>query len=530
MDLKEGTWIDGRYKILRLLGKGREGSVYLAFQEKVFRFYAVKEIEKEGICFSRESVEVWKTLHLRGLPEIVDILETKDKIYLVTEYIEGKTLQYELEHREDLSAYLAADWCLQIIEILEYLHSQEPPIAYGDLKPDNLILQNKKMFLVDMGSLIRQGSAGKITGTRTYSLSEQNPQLHNAQIRDCYSLGKLMKLLSDKCRSKQLKKLAEQLMDSAVKGKTGSLKKARKKLKRMKKQPWVCACLFLFTACLLAEGQMKWEEQQNQKRETQSYENQMSLIRDKNGKEKQEALLELIADRPEEKEAYLELLSFFREDMRLDEEEELCYRQLWKEIRNEKGETCEQLLRKNPGSWQEVAYESGITYWYFYKGLSAKQDAAVWFQKVTEISPENCSDTQLWEKSNIYRKLGEYQKKWKTYDETGEKREIFRDYWEETGKLLAVDTQMGSMIRLMLWKETLSCWKHYLVELKEEGIQKAEIEKLLHQLSLEIRQIPEQRFRMQELADQLKKDTDEIEKIMERVYQGAENKKMEEKD
>ena len=121
MDLKEGTWIDGRYKILRLLGKGREGSVYLAFQEKVFRFYAVKEMEKEGICFSRESVEVWKTLHLRGLPEIVDILETQDKIYVVTEYIEGKTLQYDLEHREDLSAYLAADWCLQIIEILEYL-------------------------------------------------------------------------------------------------------------------------------------------------------------------------------------------------------------------------------------------------------------------------------------------------------------------------------------------------------------------------------------------------------------------------
>ena len=90
-------------------------------------------MKKEGVCFSRESVEVWKTLHCPGLPEVVDILETEDTVMIVSEYIEGINLQEYMENGGKIIPKMAICWCRQIGEILEYLHRQNPPIAYGDL-------------------------------------------------------------------------------------------------------------------------------------------------------------------------------------------------------------------------------------------------------------------------------------------------------------------------------------------------------------------------------------------------------------
>ena len=120
----------------------------MAFQETLFRFYAIKEVKKEGVCFSRESVEVWKTLHCPGLPEVADILETEDTVMIVSEYIEGMNLQAYMENGGKITLKMAMCWCRQIGEILEYLHRQNPPIAYGDLKPDNLMLQREQIVLV----------------------------------------------------------------------------------------------------------------------------------------------------------------------------------------------------------------------------------------------------------------------------------------------------------------------------------------------------------------------------------------------
>lgn len=100
-NLEPGWMADTRYCVF--LVRGVEGSVYLAFHEKLFRFYAVKELKKEGLCFSRESIEVWKTLKCAGLPEIVDILEDEETVWIVTEYIEGDTLAEYMKNGRRLS-------------------------------------------------------------------------------------------------------------------------------------------------------------------------------------------------------------------------------------------------------------------------------------------------------------------------------------------------------------------------------------------------------------------------------------------
>ena len=128
-------------------------AVHLLRIRSLFRFYAVKELNKEGLCFSRESIEVWKTLRCSGLPEIVDILENEEMVWIVTEYIEGETLAEYMKKGRRLSVQKAASWCIQIEHVLTWLHSQDPPVFYGDLKPDNLIVQKERIIFLFFFSL-----------------------------------------------------------------------------------------------------------------------------------------------------------------------------------------------------------------------------------------------------------------------------------------------------------------------------------------------------------------------------------------
>ena len=75
-----------------------------------------------------------------------------------------------------------------------------------------------------------------------------------------------------------------------------------------------------------------------------------------------------------------------------------------------------------------------------------------------------------------------------------------------------------TMARLMLWTEMLSSWQHYMVELKEAGIQREEMEEKLFQMTEEQKTIPEGHHRMQELGEKLLQDRKEIQNMIERVY------------
>lgn len=516
--LEPGSWIDGRYKIIRLLGKGREGSVYLAFQEKLFRFYAIKEVNKEGICFSRESMEVWKTLQCVGLPEITDVLESEEWIWIVMEYVEGNNLQDYLEKGNAVSVKQAADWCLQVTDVLEYLQKQNPPIIYGDLKPENLIIRKNRIVMVDMGSLIRQGSTGKRTGTMEYAPGSAQTE-KQAETGDGYSLGKLMELLAFASHSPQMRRISRSLMRTGSGKSSEELKNIRRKLKKLKSlrrmEQWM---LFLTAVLLIFTGQTA-VCQMHQESTERSYDNDLAEVQMLNEGARREKLVSLIKENPQRKEAYLKLLDLFQEDLKLDEEEEHLYRKLWKERLPGKKETCEVSLKKNPEGYQEVAYESGLTYWYFFEGIQGWQYAGTWFRKVTEIPEKLGGNQEIRRKSILYGKMGEYREKWKRYDETGENDGIFEKYWMDISQLLGENRGEISMVRMLLWKESLAAWKHYMVELREAGVTRIQIEELLGCMESEIRQVPEGHERMQELKNQMNEDGKQIREMLQRIYQ-----------
>lgn len=101
-----GTVIDGKYEILKQIGKGGMSVVYLAMDRRLNKQWAVKEIRKNARGKLNEVVvnsllaeaNLMKRLDHPALPRIVDIIDNGQTIYVIMDYIEGESLELSLIH------------------------------------------------------------------------------------------------------------------------------------------------------------------------------------------------------------------------------------------------------------------------------------------------------------------------------------------------------------------------------------------------------------------------------------------------
>ena len=157
--LPEQTLLSERYQLLSRIGQGGMGAVYKATDTRLAdRIVAIKEMSKAGLpdarleeaeaAFEREATLLAKLSH-PNLPGIYDHFTENDRTYLVMQYIEGETLEEYLEHRGGgpLPVDQVLDWAEQLCDVLSYLHSQQPPIVFRDLKPANVMIKkNGQLF------------------------------------------------------------------------------------------------------------------------------------------------------------------------------------------------------------------------------------------------------------------------------------------------------------------------------------------------------------------------------------------------
>lgn len=203
--LKTGSLLDGKYRIIREIGRGGMSVVYLAVNERVGKIWALKEVRKEadGRDGIREmslaaEIGVLKKLHHPNLPDIIDIIDCSDSYVIVMDYIEGKSLKQIIGQFGPQNERLVIAWGKQICQVLDYLHSQNPPIIYRDMKPGNIILRpDGQVTLIDFGTAreYKHENQGDTTwlGTRGYAAPEQfggNRQTDPST--DIYSLGATM--------------------------------------------------------------------------------------------------------------------------------------------------------------------------------------------------------------------------------------------------------------------------------------------------------------------------------------------------
>jgi serine/threonine-protein kinase len=216
----EGDVIAGKYKVVRMLGRGGMGAVYLAQHEILRQPVAVKlllpEIAKDHEAVTRFLNEARAAARIRNehVAQVMDVGDLPNgSAYLVLEYLEGKDLAVLVEEKGQLGITEAVDYTLQALEAVAEAHALG--IVHRDLKPANLYLAKRRdgtplVKVLDFGiskatnPMAEPGTTGvtntkAILGSPGYMSPEQVKSSKKVDARsDLWSMGVILyRLLTD---------------------------------------------------------------------------------------------------------------------------------------------------------------------------------------------------------------------------------------------------------------------------------------------------------------------------------------------
>lgn len=260
--------LHGRYEIIRELGTGGMSQVYLCVDNHIKKLWAIKKIPygKSNLNLIEGEIKMLKELDYYLFPRITDAFVDNEAYYIVTDYIEGESLNNILP----LSEEVAIKYTRELLNALLFLHNQSPPILYLDMKPSNIMVrEDGSIRLIDFGIAQSVIEPSKNLGTKGYAAPEQytcNGTL--SEKTDVFSLGMTLYAMltgdkpfasyshqinaiknSDRI-SRKMKNLilectkfeaVERMEITAIKGMLNGLEKEMRRLK-----------LFTFTAILVA--------------------------------------------------------------------------------------------------------------------------------------------------------------------------------------------------------------------------------------------------------------------------------------
>ncbi|NWG22097.1 MAG: serine/threonine protein kinase [Chloroflexi bacterium] len=154
--LAPDTLINGRYKVIRAIGKGGMGAVYEAFDQRLHSPVALKQMIVEGDQLSRafaREAQLLASLRHQALPRVIDHFVDDQGQFLVMEFIPGDDLATLLARRDSpFPVEQALAWADTLLDALSYLHSQQPPVIHRDIKPQNMKLTPRgEIILLDFG-------------------------------------------------------------------------------------------------------------------------------------------------------------------------------------------------------------------------------------------------------------------------------------------------------------------------------------------------------------------------------------------
>src|ERR1044071_4202663 len=208
--LAGGKVLNHRYEIVRRIGGGGMGAVYLAKDKNLGdAARAVKEMieshlddaqhEKAIADFKRESLLLTELEH-PCIPTVYDYFyeDISERFFLVMKFIPGSDLASRLRAAPGgrVDELTVAEWGVQVADVLHYLHTRPQPIIYRDLKPANLMLDSNtnRIMLIDFG-IARWVNKKEKGVTAVGTMGYAPPELFSGQADprvDIYSLGATM--------------------------------------------------------------------------------------------------------------------------------------------------------------------------------------------------------------------------------------------------------------------------------------------------------------------------------------------------
>lgn len=205
--LQPGTILHENYCIERALGRGGQGSVYLAKELKLGgRRVAIKQTLLQGLSAAdkaaaaqvfRQEAAILGDLDHPNLVDVKTYFEEGAAQYLVMAFIDGSSLEQMCPDRaEPPNVSQVIDWMITVAEVLTYLHEHDPPVIVRDLKPSNIMIDSRgRLRLIDFGiaRVLHSGTETatflKGAGTIGYAPMEQQGGGTTDARSDIYALG-----------------------------------------------------------------------------------------------------------------------------------------------------------------------------------------------------------------------------------------------------------------------------------------------------------------------------------------------------
>ena len=556
--LEIGSLIDGKYKILNVIGQGGMSVVYLAINERANKTWAVKEVRKDGIADFEVvkqglivETEMLKSLEHPHLPSIIDVIDTRESFIIVMDYIQGESLEKRLQKsnnapqkKEDVM-----EWAKQLCDVLGYLHTREKPIIYRDMKPANVMLKpDGNLMLIDFGTAreFKSRSVADTTclGTRGYAAPEQYGGMGQTDPRtDIYCLGATLYHLitghSPADPPYEIRPIGEWLPQYAGSGLEAIIIKCTQQdpaqryqncaelmyaleheeentlnAQKQRERRWKS---FLGSCALCLAGIVGmagfWFAWNNQIRS--SYDSLMSMAKNAPDPETMsEYYIQAISLDPQRAEAYEEILSAIDRDYKITTEESVMFISAVEHTDGGSQRSIDFLKSGNREEYEKLCYRVASDYYFFYEGTDNRIRAASWYAEVLES--KNITAQQREIAQRLY-KIGEYYNSLGTnYSkfEFVEQQVSYTDYWNDLvaiteGDLMEITGH--AYIALGLYKNMAVEIYRLSPEFKREGITRQQMQEQLDNIVT----------RLNAIVPEDDEDREEIQKILKNVEQAA---------
>ncbi len=513
--------IDGKYKILKKIGQGGMSVVYLAINEKANKTWAVKEIRKGTELGAelvqerlRRETELLKRLRHPRLPAIADVIEEQGGLLIVMDYIEGSSLSELLEQEGPQPEKQVITWGKQLCEVLEYLHRQDPPVIYQDLKPSNVMLEpDGGVKLIDFGTAREVRDLGSreetvCLGTPGYAAPEQWEGLGRVDGRtDIYCLGALLYQLVTgqdpghepygiypiRRWNPDLSAGLEAILETCTRANPKERYESCRELalvlehyeemdlsvrRRQRKELFRFLFTVLLTAvCLVAALFVRYREKCLTLQVYEAFRERASSAL--KPEEKLKSYEEAIGLLPGREEAYLELLEQVFLTVEADgmvsftREEDERLREILSR-RAADGRSFELHLKENQEGYERLAYWLGLAYYYDYEAGGGKSLGVKWLQIA--------ADSETLPKASRERALrlgtiGAYYSRIGQVNRSGDAGVSYGDYWKDLtalseGNLVQLD---NAVTALRMYQELAAQIHGRALEFRQAGIGKAEL-------------------------------------------------------
>ena len=209
--IHEGDIIGGTYQVVKQIGRGGSGLVFLAYHRNLRKYVVIKRVQTNlaNLETLRAETDILKNLRHRSIPQVFDFLVSDGEVFTVMEYMEGTSFDQLPAGGKQLSETQLLRMLLQLADVLSYIHRHRPAVIHSDIKPDNLILgPDGYICLIDFNISVSTGVSNSLSGYSMHFASPEqmnmiremsygrNPQTRLDARTDIYSTGALFYYLA----------------------------------------------------------------------------------------------------------------------------------------------------------------------------------------------------------------------------------------------------------------------------------------------------------------------------------------------